>query len=371
MPVLLDVRPYCVPGQNPGAHGSMLEFEKSFKEVRSLIIIVCLPLTSQDYPTIPRHHVVDSGFGSFDRMGDLLESGATATMSMPSNTRKWLWSTLDRGCGIDSGRTAWNPATGLLVNSFKVVSETGKIHQIKTIATGFSVEAPDEEEVAITSVTSIRYHSNFPLLVPDMRSHAHLSHHLLYLTYRDEFQFKVKYKDGSEEWLHGQSFFDEDGTVTDAWLEFVDRDQLENVLKSFTQKQLQEMLSGQDKKATGTKLKCVKRLVKHYIRLKRSEEFALSKLEGRIGPVQHGTESISGVVRTFDTKNYSALDRFDRYWYDITYPTYQKRWEAYMSFSLLHQAVINAFVAYCKLKDTKIKVRQFIRLVIREYEESF
>jgi len=174
MPVLLDVRPYCVPGQNPGAHGSMLEFEKSFKEVRSLIIIVCLPLTSQDYPTIPRHHVVDSGFGSFDRMGDLLESGATATMSMPSNTRKWLWSTLDRGCGIDSGRTAWNPATGLLVNSFKVVSETGKIHQIKTIATGFSVEAPDEEEVAITSVPQLWYHCQFPPLVPDMRSHAHL-----------------------------------------------------------------------------------------------------------------------------------------------------------------------------------------------------
>lgn len=34
LPVLLDVEPYCTPGQNPGAHGSMMKFEQRFKEVR-------------------------------------------------------------------------------------------------------------------------------------------------------------------------------------------------------------------------------------------------------------------------------------------------------------------------------------------------
>lgn len=180
----------------------------------------------------------------------------------------------------------------------------------------------------------------------------------------------MKYLDSREEWLTAHSFFDDDGTVTDAFLEFVSTDQLRAVLLTFPQVQLQRMLAGQKLKATGTKQKCAKRLHKYYVRMQRSEDFALAKLEGRLGPVQRGTDSISGTVRSFYTKNYSALDRFDRYWYDITYPTYQKHWETYLSFCLLHQAVVNSFIAYCKLKDQKMKVRQFLRVVINEYVDS-
>ena len=38
MPVLIDVQPYCTPGLNPGAHGSMLEFDRRFEEVSTSIL---------------------------------------------------------------------------------------------------------------------------------------------------------------------------------------------------------------------------------------------------------------------------------------------------------------------------------------------
>ena len=132
----------------------------------------------------------------------------------------------------------------------------------------------------------------------------------------------------------------------------------------------QGMLAGQRLKATGSKPKLVKRLVKYYVRKARDEEFALSKLEGRLGPIQSGTDSISNIVRKFYTKNYSALDRFDRYWYDLVYPSYNKDWNTYFTFCLLHQAVINSFVAYCKLKDEKMKVKDYVALVLDEFERS-
>lgn len=115
---------------------------------------------------MPRHHIVDSGFGSFFLMDEIMESGATATMSMPSNTKKWLWGALDRSCGIDCGRTAWNPDTGLLVSSFKVISETGKVHQIKTLASGFHITPPEDSEICISAVTASRYPPPTPTLPP-------------------------------------------------------------------------------------------------------------------------------------------------------------------------------------------------------------
>lgn len=130
------------------------------------------------------------------------------------------------------------------------------------------------------------------------------------------------------------------------------------------------MLAGQSLKATGSKQKLVKRLVKYYVRKSRGEEFALSKLEGRLGPIQSGTDSIPNIVRQFYTKNYSALDRFDRYWYDLVYPSYSKDWRTHFTFCLLHQAVINSFVAYCKLKDEKMKVKVYVELVLQEFETS-
>jgi hypothetical protein len=92
-------------------------------------------------------------------MDDLIASGSTATMSMPANSRKWLWEALDYGCGIDSGRTAVVPGTNLLVNSFKVMSETGNLHQIKTICTGFDIQFPKLTEYLIVRIFDSRYHS--------------------------------------------------------------------------------------------------------------------------------------------------------------------------------------------------------------------
>jgi hypothetical protein len=183
-------------------------------------------------------------------------------------------------------------------------------------------------------------------------------------------EFKVEYASGKEEWLNSHSFFDDDGTVTESLLEYCNSSQLTKVLNTFTAAKLQTFLAGQNLKATGSKSKRVKRVVKHYARVKRGTEFTESRLLGKLGPISHGEDSISGIIRRFYTNNYSALDRFDKYWYSIAYPTHSKDWEVHFTFSLLHQAVVNTFVAYCKLQERCIPILDFVELLINEYVSS-
>lgn len=95
--------------------------------------------------------------------------------------------------------------------------------------------------------------------------------------------------------------------------------------------------------------------------------FLLSSYERRVGEIQYGEGSISGQIRRHYTDNYSALDRFDRFWYQIVYPYSARSWKSYFTWCVIQQALVNAYVAYMKHKNKKIPLREFYELIVDEY----
>jgi len=80
-----------------------------------------------------------------------------------------------------------------------------------------------------------------------------------------------------------------------------------------------------------------------------------------------GEDSISGKLRSIYTQNYSALDRFDRFYYQVQYPFSHRNWKAYFAWCVLQQALVNAFVAYMKDRNRAIPIRDFYILVVDEF----
>lgn len=140
--------------------------------------------------------------------------GANATMSMPATCEKPVWAMLDWRCGLDEGRTAIIPETGLLVSSFKVMSEgSGKEHQIKTIVSGATCVPLVVDEDIVLSVVEKRQEGSKTL-------------------------YKTLFASGEHRWLLARDFIDDDGTVNDQWLTFVDLNDLREAFSSFTEAKL-------------------------------------------------------------------------------------------------------------------------------------
>lgn len=161
-------------------------------------------------PLLRPHLVVDSAFGSFDKLAQIVESGGDATMSMSSLTKPWLWELLNWRCGLDQGRAAFTPRGNLVVSSFQVESDTSKdIHQIKTISSGFSITEREmlEEEVILVSARREEQHT------------------LEYLTH---------FSGGDTLWQEATCFIDDDGTVNSAWLSFADASDLEDAFVGYS-----------------------------------------------------------------------------------------------------------------------------------------
>lgn len=168
---------------------------------------------------------------------------------MAANVKKWLWQTLSYGLGIDEGRSAYAPRTetspSLLVSVFNVISEqTGKTHLIKTLATDWECKFPEESEDVVVKVSSRRETPNLTL------------------------EFLTHLQDGSSEWKVASSFFSDDGSINSSFLEFVAKEDLEQVLRQYSTQTLSEFCKGQKKAGGGVKQKLIKRLVKLYIRAK-------------------------------------------------------------------------------------------------------
>lgn len=89
--------------------------------------------------------------------------------------------------------------------------------------------------------------------------------------------------------------------------------------------------------------------------------------EQRVGSVKIGETSISSKIRRIYTNNYSALDRFDRFWYQIVYPFKHMNWRTYFAWCVLKQGLVNAHVAYMKYLNKKIPIRHFCESVIKEF----
>jgi hypothetical protein len=171
----------------------------------------------QNFPQLRPHLVVDSAFGSFDKLSLIMESGGGATMSMPSNTKAWLWELLDFNCGIDMGRMAVSADGGVVISSFKVLNETGSEHQIKTISSHCEIEATGNEEDIISRIIDRR-----------IRGEA--------------IEYHTEFLDGHFEWLTYLEFIDLDGTVSYPWLAFVTKEDLFIAFGHYTLDQLKARL---------------------------------------------------------------------------------------------------------------------------------
>jgi hypothetical protein len=201
IPIVLDIEPYML-GNEVGAQEAMLRLHARLRTRR---------------PHLRPHLVVDSAFGSFDRLDDINEAGGDATMSMASNVKSWLWEMLDWDCGIDEGRTAFLPDKNVLVTSFKVMSETQVEHQIKTISTGCEVEQDSEAQGIVLKVSARREAG-------------------------DQFEYLAHFVGGQSEWLLARSFIGDDGTTNISWLTFAKEDDLKSAFETFTLAQLRAAL---------------------------------------------------------------------------------------------------------------------------------
>lgn len=201
LPIAFDFEPY-VPANRVPAQGAMMELH-SRAESR--------------WPELPLHLVVDSAFGSFDRLDEIVASGGDATMSMSSNVTPWLWALLGYECGIDAGRVAYIPSTQVLVGSYQVQTEKKEVHQLKIISSACKVEdIPDE--VVVVQVSDSR-------LVRDKDA--------------KKIEFLAHYTDGSSEWLKPKDLIGDDGNVDYALLSFASEEDLKQAFNSFTKQQLQ------------------------------------------------------------------------------------------------------------------------------------
>ncbi len=167
----------------------------------------------QRIPGLRPHLVVDSAFGSFEKLREIVAAGGGATMSMPANTKPWMWSLLDFNCGIDEGRMAMLPKEGIVINSFKVLSETGTEHQIKTISSHCGVEAVGDDDEIIIKIIDRRIKDGV-------------------IEYQGEFV------NGKNDWFSAREFIDPDGTVVFSWLEYVSVEDLTEAFSTYTQAQL-------------------------------------------------------------------------------------------------------------------------------------
>lgn len=213
MPIVLDLVPH-LPGARTSPHAALLELTRRFRKA---------------HPAIPLHVVADSAFGSFTTIERMRDLGAHATFSMAPNHRPWLWEMLAWECDIDSGRTVLLPILDgreqALASIFHVKSETDKLIDIRTMATGFSWTRPDSAEWTVTKIGQRR--------VDDA----------------GVFEYETFWGDSSVSWEQARSFMDEDGKFTIAWLEKAEAEDVKDVLVNLTADGLAALCDAQGWKA--------------------------------------------------------------------------------------------------------------------------
>jgi len=202
LPVAFDFEPY-ITGNRISAQDAMITF---FLRSKSR------------WTGHPIHFVVDSAFGSFDRMDQIVEFGGDATMSMSSTVYPWLWELLDYRCGINQGRVAYIPTNGVVVASYVVKTNSDEIRQLKIISSACKVEDPEGEDSAVVVKVSDSK------VLPE-----------------GKIEFLAHFSDGDTAWMTPRELIGVDGNVDISLLEFVTDEDLTLALKEFTRSELQVM----------------------------------------------------------------------------------------------------------------------------------
>jgi len=121
-------------------------------------------------------------------------------------------------------------------------------------------------------------------------------------------------------------------------------------------------------KAGGDRPKLVKRVTKHYTKIKESADtIALDdRIADSIGPTLTSDQA-PGTIRRFYAQNFNKLDQFDRLFYEIRPLKAVRRWESYFVWSLLHTSLINARSAYCHAHQRRVSFAEFLLDVVDSF----
>lgn len=129
------------------------------------------------------------------------------------------------------------------------------------------------------------------------------------------------------------------------------------------------MCTSQGWKPTGDKPRVLKRVIKKLTQLLEGREGVAALVESKIGlPTTKGGSS--SLLRRFYTKNYPALDRFDRLWYEMRFFIRPKDWQSHFCWSLLHSTVVNARSVWCATRGERIPMLSFLRNLVDSYSKT-
>jgi hypothetical protein len=205
LPMLLDVEPWIAGNKlTPRNNGKAL-----------------VARAQASHPDIAFHIVMDSAFGSFSDVSEYHSKGVLVTMSMMDNKKPWLWSLLKWVCPLESGRVALCPIEGsdaqFLASIYRTQSDSGKMIDIRTVSSAFSLTPPAFDGDTVVSVGQRR-------------------------ALRDnDFEYWTTWTDGDETWQRAASFMDPDGTFVYVWLKQAGPEDIRAALKDLTQDELTEL----------------------------------------------------------------------------------------------------------------------------------
>jgi len=113
----------------------------------------------------------------------------------------------------------------------------------------------------------------------------------------------------------------------------------------------------------------LKRIVKKLGVVLQGREGVDALVKSKIGEATAAGGS-SSQLRRFYTLNYPALDRFDRFWYEMEFKPRPTQWESHFSWSLLHATVVNSRSVWCCAHEVRIPMREFLVNLINSFIDS-
>jgi hypothetical protein len=173
------------------------------------------------HPHLKPHIVMDSAFGSFTDVGHYHSKGVLVTFSMAAKKKSWLWDLLLWQVPVDAGRVALlslpNPSAHLLASGYRVMSESRKLIDIRTVSTAFKFKPAESADLVVVKIGGRRRHdSGF-------------------------FEYETHWEDGDVTWQQARSFMDLDGTFVILWLEKAEEVDIMEALSDLTVDKLQEI----------------------------------------------------------------------------------------------------------------------------------
>lgn len=115
-------------------------------------------------------------------------------------------------------------------------------------------------------------------------------------------------------------------------------------------------------KPGGTKSELLKRYAKHQHSMARDQNSLITRIETVIGQAMpHGPPED---IKISYTKNFSALDHFDRDWYFIRFFNHPHDPISHFCWSLIHCAIINARAVWCAQIGKRITAKDFMRAAV-------